>query len=716
MSHPRSRFAPAVCRFSIVLLTCWCISLAGCGSQPDALPTAVGDPPSTGDTTSGTADGTPIEPASVDNGTAPEPVTPDEAADMNQPPVADAGSNQSVVAGDRIALDGSASADPNDDPLLFEWSLSSQGASVVLQNTATPVASFVAPAVDANTALRFTLRVSDGIAESEDTVVVEVRPRIQAASVGPMADAGADQAVQSGTPVTLNGSGSQAGAGGALSFDWVQLSGPTVVLDSPQVTNPSFAAPAAIGSPVELAFEITVAEGDLMDSDEVVVAVEPLVQAPTPQPSGGGTDPPSPTDNCPSDPNKTEPGVCGCGVPDADSDGDGVADCIDGCPNDFNKTAAGVCGCGIADTDNDADGTPNCLDGCPNDRNKTSAGACGCGVADGDRDGDGTPDCIDGCPDDPTTINPADCAPNVGGAAQTDWDLVMLRLLNRARLDPTGEASRLGSSVMDTRAPVPPLAYDRSIGQSATNHNTWMHLNLGGIASGRAPDSFTHYETLDGLSTGTPATFTPGYTGATLGQRITAAGFNWGSVGENILTGYSSNTILVNEAKMISNDKSWWESTGHRNNMLSANYSVFGHHVEVRTFTPPLGGLNAPFDNLVFATQDFGRPLSNPRTYIFGVLYRDHDGNNTWTPREVGDPNREGLAAVAFHIRNTGTATVVTSDTTMDNGAFSARVGDGAYDVVFTGSSLPGGALTLLNLTVSGSNVDAGDVRITANP
>ncbi len=34
-------------------------------------------------------------------------------------------------------------------------------------------------------------------------------------------------------------------------------------------------------------------------------------------------------DDCPDDPNKIEPGICGCGVSDKDTDGDGVADCID---------------------------------------------------------------------------------------------------------------------------------------------------------------------------------------------------------------------------------------------------------------------------------------------------------------------------------------------------------------------------------------------------
>ncbi len=114
-------------------------------------------------------------------------------------------------------------------------------------------------------------------------------------------------------------------------------------------------------------------------------------------------------DDCPEDPFKTDPGVCGCGVPDLDLDGDGVPFCIDECPNDPNKVEAGICGCGVPDIDSDDDGVYDCNDGCPEDPDKTEPGACGCGVPDIDSDDDGVYDCNDGCPEDPDKTEPGAC-------------------------------------------------------------------------------------------------------------------------------------------------------------------------------------------------------------------------------------------------------------------------------------------------------------------
>lgn len=167
-----------------------------------------------------------------------------------------------------------------------------------------------------------------------------------------------------------------------------------------------------------------------------------------------------PPDNCPTDPAKLEPGVCGCNVADGDTDGDGAFDCVDPCPADNPDDSDGDTVCNGADAcpgaddlvDLDDNGTPDgcqacvttadCDDGnactadtcavtactndvvegqscgvlgscsasgvcvepppdnCPSDPNKLEPGACGCGLPDVDTDGDGALDCVDPCPQD----------------------------------------------------------------------------------------------------------------------------------------------------------------------------------------------------------------------------------------------------------------------------------------------------------------------------
>lgn len=81
-------------------------------------------------------------------------------------------------------------------------------------------------------------------------------------------------------------------------------------------------------------------------------------------PATGAFDSRRANDTCPGDPDKTDPGVCGCGVPDTDTDMDGTPDCKDSCPNEPKKTDPGFCGCNSPDTDSDNDGIPDCADSC----------------------------------------------------------------------------------------------------------------------------------------------------------------------------------------------------------------------------------------------------------------------------------------------------------------------------------------------------------------
>jgi hypothetical protein len=125
------------------------------------------------------------------------------------------------------------------------------------------------------------------------------------------------------------------------------------------------------------------------------------------------------SDSCPNDPDKTLPGLCGCGVADLDGDGDLVVDCLDGCPGDTSKTAAGVCGCGVSDADGDGDTFADCIDLCASDASKSEPGECGCGVPDDDGDLDLTPDCFDDCPEDAGKVEAGGCG---CGVADTDTD------------------------------------------------------------------------------------------------------------------------------------------------------------------------------------------------------------------------------------------------------------------------------------------------------
>ncbi len=109
---------------------------------------------------------------------------------------------------------------------------------------------------------------------------------------------------------------------------------------------------------------------------------------------GDGDGVPNGCDNCPMDPNKIDPGVCGCGVADADLDVDAVLDCIDNCPGLSNPDQA----------NEDGDSFGDSCDQCLGDPTNVCVGACclanggclsgltedDCGANAGTYQGDGT--------------------------------------------------------------------------------------------------------------------------------------------------------------------------------------------------------------------------------------------------------------------------------------------------------------------------------------
>ncbi len=93
----------------------------------------------------------------------------------NQPPMANAGPDQTVTAGQRVTLNGTGSSDPNGDPLTYSWCLKGRpvGSTATLSSANTPQPTFTP---DIAGSYVFCLTVNDGKAGSaSDSVVVEAQ-------------------------------------------------------------------------------------------------------------------------------------------------------------------------------------------------------------------------------------------------------------------------------------------------------------------------------------------------------------------------------------------------------------------------------------------------------------------------------------------------------------------------------------------------------------
>jgi hypothetical protein len=140
----------------------------------------------------------------------------------NDPPLAaPTVSPLSALEGDLVTLNGSASSDPNNDPLTYTWAQTGTPA-VTLSDIHAVMPTFTAPAVSSqqgSITLTFNLTVGDG--EFTDTKPVSVT--ISHKNLPPVADAGQTETFPEGNIASLDGSNSYDPEGDALTYAWTQV-------------------------------------------------------------------------------------------------------------------------------------------------------------------------------------------------------------------------------------------------------------------------------------------------------------------------------------------------------------------------------------------------------------------------------------------------------------------------------------------------------------
>lgn len=203
------------------------------------------------------------------------PDTVDITVAANQAPVANAGPDGSTSGG-FVGLGGGGSNDPDGDPITYLWTqLSGPTATITNGTTATPSIT-VPPKSNVAQDMVFQLVVNDGLANSTpDTATVTIL-----ANVGPTANAGPDATIAAGATASLDGTGSTDGDGDQITYQWTQVSGPTVSLNASTIASPTFTAPAGQATAQTLVFSLVVDDGLQTSAADTVTLTIPANTAP----------------------------------------------------------------------------------------------------------------------------------------------------------------------------------------------------------------------------------------------------------------------------------------------------------------------------------------------------------------------------------------------------------------------------------------------------
>jgi hypothetical protein len=207
------------------------------------------------------------------------------AAPVNQPPVANAGSDITITLPTNLTnLTGTASTDPDGTITTYLWSQVSGPSTATITSPANVSTGISGLAIGVYV---FSLRVTDnGGATNLDSVKVTVNP---AANIPPVANAGISKSIN--LPVsstTLDGTLSTDADGTITAYSWAQISGPSTAVIIAGNTATATASTLLAG---QYTFELTVTDNSGATAKaQVKITVVPIPVGPLPPVANAGAD------------------------------------------------------------------------------------------------------------------------------------------------------------------------------------------------------------------------------------------------------------------------------------------------------------------------------------------------------------------------------------------------------------------------------------------
>ncbi|HXG11885.1 MAG TPA: Calx-beta domain-containing protein, partial [Gemmataceae bacterium] len=265
----------------------------------------------------------------------------------------------------------------------------------------------------------------------------------------------------------------------------------------------------------------------------------------------------------------------------------------------------------------------------------------------------------------------------------------MLELLNRMRLNPQAELNLiLGANDPDVNRAIgpPPAGFQVDLQRLAQQWATLVPAPP--LAWHQALQRAALYHTLQMLAHDQQSHQLPGE--PDLGQRLTAAGYNFSTAGENVFA-YAFSIFYGHAGFAIdwgNGPGGIQDPPGHRNSMMNSAFREVGIGV--------IDGLPGKQTGPLLITQDFGNRFSLGNPYLMGVVFNDANNSRYY---EAG----EGLAGVNVSITGPG-GTVNT--TTMSAGGYQQQLAPGTYTVTFSGGGLPAPVMRTVTLTAQNAKLD----------